>query len=124
MTVSAEPGGRWRCRTAGGLEFGGVAAVALAEGQPVTAAIRPEKLVPGDDEGAARLGPAANTAKGVVEESIYVGDFTRYRVGLGPPGAIVVKVANRFAARPLVPGAAVALAWSPDDTRLFPRSVA
>jgi ABC-type Fe3+/spermidine/putrescine transport system ATPase subunit len=59
--------------------------------------------------------------KGVVEEAIYVGDVTRYRVGLGADGALTIKVPNRFAARPLATGAAVALAWSPDDTRLFPR---
>jgi hypothetical protein len=50
-----------------------------------------------------------------------VGDVTRYRVGLGADGALTIKVPNRFAARPLATGAAVALAWSPDDTRLFPR---
>ena len=122
VTISAERDGRWRCRAAGGLEFCGIGAVPLKAGQPVTAAIRPEKLVPADEASDAALGRGANTCKGLVEEAIYVGDATRYRVGLGPDGAVMVKVPNRFAARPLPPGASVALAWSPDETRLFPRT--
>jgi len=124
VAVAAEGEGRWRCRAAGGLEFGGVAAVPLRAGQSVTAAVRPEKLVQAEDAGAAALGPGANTCKGRVEETIYVGDFTRYRVGLGLDGAVVFKAANRVGVRPPVTGAAVALAWSPEDTRLFPRASA
>ncbi len=124
VAVAAEGEGRWRCRAAGGLEFGGVAAVPLRAGQSVTAAVRPEKLVQAEDAGAAALGPGAKTCKGRVEETIYVGDFTRYRVGLGPDGAVVFKAANRVGVRPPVTGAAVALAWSPEDTRLFPRASA
>ena len=57
----------------------------------------------------------------LVEEAIYVGDATRYRVGLGADGAVMIKVPNRVGARPPATGASVALAWSPEDTRLFPR---
>src|SRR5262244_755813 len=64
VVVDAEPGGHWRCRTAGGLEFRGMGAAALAAGQLVTAAVRPEKLVPADDAGVAALGAGANTCKG------------------------------------------------------------
>jgi putative spermidine/putrescine transport system ATP-binding protein len=124
IAVSAERDGRWRCRAAGGLEFIGVGAVPLQAGQPITAAVRPEKLVQAGDDGAAALGPGANTCKGVVEEAIYVGDVTRYRVGLGADGTLTIKVPNRFGTRPLAAGAAIALAWSPDDTRLFPRATA
>jgi ABC-type Fe3+/spermidine/putrescine transport system ATPase subunit len=124
VAVSAEGDGRWRCRAAGGLEFAGVAAAPLQAGQPVTAAVRPEKLVQAEDAGATAWGAGANACKGLVEEAIYVGDFTRYRVGLGPDGAVVIKVANRVGARPPITGAAVALAWSPEDTRLFPRASA
>src|SRR5262249_51017522 len=100
VVVAAEPDGRWRCRSAGGLEFSGRGAVALAAGQAVTATVRPEKLVPADDPGAAALGAAANTCKGLVEEAIYVGDATRYRVGLGTDGGLVIKMPNRMGARP------------------------
>jgi spermidine/putrescine ABC transporter ATP-binding subunit len=124
IAVSAEGDGRWRCRAAGGLEFSGVGAVPLEAGQPITAAVRPEKLVQAEDAGAASLGPGANTCKGLVEEAIYVGDFTRYRIGLGADGNLIIKVPNRVGARPPATGAAVALAWSPEDTRLFPRASA
>jgi spermidine/putrescine ABC transporter ATP-binding subunit len=124
IAVSAERDGRWRCRAAGGLEFVGVGAQALEAGQAITAAVRPEKLMQAGDDGAAALGPIANTCKGVVEEAIYVGDVTRYRVGLGADGAVTIKVPNRHAVRPLAAGAAIAVSWSPDDTRLFPRAAA
>jgi len=124
VVVAAEHDGRWRCRAAGGLEFSGMAAAALSAGQPVTAAVRPEKLVPADEPGAAALGASANTCKGMVEEAIYVGDVTRYRVGLGADGAVVIKMPNRVGSRPPSTGAALALAWSPEDTRLFPRASA
>jgi len=84
-------------------------------------AVRPEKLVPADDAGVAALGAGANTCKGLVEEAIYVGDATRYRVGLGTDGGLVIKMSNRVGARPPSTGAALTLAWSPEDTRLFPR---
>jgi putative spermidine/putrescine transport system ATP-binding protein len=124
VVVAAERDGRWRCRAAGGLEFSGMGVAALTAGQPVTAAVRPEKLVPADEPGAAALGSGANTCKGMVEEAIYVGDATRYRVGLGADGAVVIKMPNRVGSRPHSTGAALALAWSPEDTRLFPRASA
>jgi putative spermidine/putrescine transport system ATP-binding protein len=124
IAVAALGGERWRCRATGGLEFSGVGAVPLQAGQPVTAAVRPEKLVQAEDAGAAALGPGANSCKGLVEEAIYVGDATRYRVGLGADGALSVKVTNRVGARPAATGAAIALAWSPEDTRIFPRASA
>jgi ABC-type Fe3+/spermidine/putrescine transport system ATPase subunit len=64
---------------------------------------------------------AVNTCKGTVEEVIYVGDATRYRVALGTDGAVTVKVPNRLGLRQHAEGDTVALAWSPDETRLFPR---
>jgi putative spermidine/putrescine transport system ATP-binding protein len=110
--------GRWPVRAAGGLEFRGIGAAPLKPGQAVTAAIRPEKLVPVDDAASA---PAGNACKGTVEEAIYVGDATRYRVSLGADGALTVKVPNRLGLRQHPEGVAVGLAWSPDETRLFPR---
>jgi ABC-type Fe3+/spermidine/putrescine transport system ATPase subunit len=113
-------GGRWLVRAAGGLELRGVGAAPLRTGQPVTAAVRPEKLVPLEDPAASMPG-VINTCKGTVEEAIYVGDATRYRVTLGADGAVTVKVPNRLGLRQHAEGEAVALAWSPDETRIFPR---
>jgi len=122
--LGAAPAGGWLCRAPGGLEFRAAGAGHLQVGQAVTAAIRPEKLVPAEDAAGAGLGAGHNQCKGVVEEAIYAGDATRYRVALGPDGTVTVKIANRLAVRPLVPGTTVSLAWSPDETRLFPRSEA
>jgi spermidine/putrescine ABC transporter ATP-binding subunit len=115
----AAAAGRYRVRTAGGLELQGIGAAPLAAGQAVTAAVRPEKLAP------AEAPPAeGNVAKGVIEELIYAGDATRYRVALGPDGALTVRLPNRLAARPYAVGEAVTLTWDPAETRLFPRDAA
>jgi spermidine/putrescine ABC transporter ATP-binding subunit len=110
---------RWVVRSAGGLELRGVGAVPLVPGQLVTAAVRPEKLVP--TEGAAGAGDALNACKGTVEEAIYVGDTTRYRVALGVDGVMTVKVPNRLGLRQHAEGESVTLAWSPEETRIFAR---
>ncbi|MGH7264498.1 MAG: ABC transporter ATP-binding protein, partial [Candidatus Rokuibacteriota bacterium] len=116
VVLDAGAGGRCLVRAAGGLEFRGVGATGLRAGDRVTGAVRPEKLLTVETP----LG-GLNTCKGSVEEVIYAGDATRYRVALGADGAIAVKVQNRLASRPLAPGAPVTLAWDPGDTRLFPR---
>ncbi len=106
--------GRYRVRVGGGLELEGVATTALHAGQAVTAAIRPEKLSPADGPS-----PHLNGCKGVVEELIYAGDATRYRVALGPDAALTLKIPNRHAVRPYGPGEPVTLVWDPAETRLF-----
>ena len=121
VIAGAPAGGRWRVRAVGGLEFRGIGAVPLRAGQPVTAAVRPEKLVPLEDPAGAAPPDAVNTCKGTVEEAIYVGDATCYRVALGADGVVMVKVPNRLGLRQHAEGEAVALAWSPDETRIFPR---
>jgi putative spermidine/putrescine transport system ATP-binding protein len=121
VVVGAATTGRWLVRAAGGLEFHGVGAVPLQAGQPVTAAVRPEKLVPVDDAASASHIAPVNTCKGTVEEAIYVGDTTRYRVALGADGVMTVKVPNRLGVRQHADGESVALVWSPDETRIFPR---
>jgi putative spermidine/putrescine transport system ATP-binding protein len=133
VVVGASGDGRWLVRASGGLEFRGIAAAPLGADQPVTAAVRPEKLVPIEGPPAtmepAAAGPVTsesgpiNTCKGTVEEAIYVGDATRYRVALGADGAMTVKVPNRLGLRQHSEGDVMALAWSPDETRLFPRGV-
>jgi ABC-type Fe3+/spermidine/putrescine transport system ATPase subunit len=107
-------------RGAGGLEFRGVGPERLRPGQPVTAAVRPEKLTPAE---VAAPG-ASNTGKGAVVEIVYAGDATRYRVALGAAGAVTVKVQNRLGSPAYATGEAITLSWAPAETRLFPRSVA
>jgi putative spermidine/putrescine transport system ATP-binding protein len=115
VVVEAEAGGRYRVRAAAALELTGVGTAPLRPGQPVTAAVRPERLVCGDG------GRGANGCRGVVTEVIYVGDATRYRVALGGKAAVTVKVPNRLGGPAYAPGQALTLAWQPAETRLFPR---
>jgi len=113
-TVVAAADGRARVRTDGGFEFWGTPVAALAAGQRVTAAIRPEKLLT-DEAAAADL----NRGRGVVCEVVYVGDATRYRVAVATAGTLTIKIQNRLAFRPYAVGDPVELAWDPSQTRLF-----
>jgi spermidine/putrescine ABC transporter ATP-binding subunit len=114
---TVEPG-RYLVRTAGGFELVGLAAGLLRDGQPVTAAVRPEKLLVADVPSR-----SLNTCKGTVEDIIYAGDATRYRVAVAADSALTVKVQNRLASRQYAPGDPVALSWDPAETRLFARGL-
>jgi putative spermidine/putrescine transport system ATP-binding protein len=121
VIVGALGEGRWLVRSPGGLEFRGIGAGPLEMSQPVTAAVRPEKLVPLEDPAAATQTGPVNACKGTIEEAIYAGDATRYRVALGADGTVTVKVPNRLGLRQHAEGEAMALGWSAAETRLFPR---
>jgi putative spermidine/putrescine transport system ATP-binding protein len=113
--VAMAEGDRALVRADGGLEFWGVARQPLRAGQRVTSAVRPEKLVLEEP----RL-PELNRCQGIVEEVVYAGDATRYRVALGAVGTLTVKVQNRLASRQYSSGDPVELAWDAGDTRIFP----
>jgi putative spermidine/putrescine transport system ATP-binding protein len=113
--VAAPAGDRVLVRADGGLEFWGVGTAPLRTGERVTSAVRPEKLV-ADEPGSRGL----NRCRGIVEEVVYAGDATRYRVTLGAVGTVTVKVQNRFASRQYTSGDAAELAWDAGDTRIFP----
>ena len=75
----------------------------------VAVGVRPEKL---------RLGPpqqGENTLSGTVKENAYVGVATQYIVTTGA-GDLVVYAQNTDGTRPVVPGSAAALSWSPECT--------
>jgi putative spermidine/putrescine transport system ATP-binding protein len=112
--------GRHLARTRGGVELQGVGAGLIREGQPVTAAVRPEKLTLSEEPPPRPAAGPLNVCKGSIEELIYVGDATRYRVLVGGDGTLTVKVQNRLAARAYRSGEPVFLAWDPAETRLFP----
>jgi putative spermidine/putrescine transport system ATP-binding protein len=112
--------GRYLVRTRGGLDLQGVGVGSLRGGQAVTVAVRPEKVSLADERAGREPSGPANTCKGSVEESIYVGDATRHRVAVGADGVVTVKVQNRLAGRGYRTGEAVLLSWDPAETRLFP----
>jgi spermidine/putrescine transport system ATP-binding protein len=80
----------------------------------VAVGVRPEKL---------RLGPpleGENTLSGTISETAYVGVATQYVVSTGA-GDVVVYVQNLDQARPLRPGSAALLSWSPNSTFVIER---
>ena len=84
-------------------------------GERCTLMLRPEKIA---------LAPAEAHASGglpgEVEEVVYVGEFTRYRVRVAPAVVIGVKTPNTHAALRAKPGDPVRLRWAPADAYLVP----
>ncbi len=74
-----------------------------------TLMVRPEKIT------FASAGRPGAGLDGAVEEVIYVGEFTRYRVRVAPAVVINVKVANTHAASRAKPGDNVRLSWAAAD---------
>jgi putative spermidine/putrescine transport system ATP-binding protein len=84
-------------------------------GAACTLMVRPEKIAIGPAGG----DPSAGLA-GTVEEVVYVGEFTRYRVRVAPEVVIGVKRANIHAAFRAKPGDPVRLGWATADAHLVP----
>ncbi len=86
-------------------------------GERATLMLRPEKIA---------LAPAGldaaepATLLGEVAEAVYVGEFTRYRVRVGPGIVLGVKAANTHAAWRAKPGDPVRLRWAVTDGYLVP----
>jgi ABC-type Fe3+/spermidine/putrescine transport system ATPase subunit len=123
VVVRQTGGGRYLVRTRGGLDLQGVGAGPLREGQPVTVAVRPEKVAFAEEPAPREPSGPVNVGKGSVEELIYVGDATRYRVAVGADGVVTVKVQNRLAGRAYRTGEPVLFTWDPAETRLFPEPI-
>ena len=79
--------------------------------------LRPEKVSLGPVEGSEPVGYL-----GKVEEVIYVGEVTRYRVRTRGGDVLTAKVPNRGGVFRARPGEAVRVWWHPDDGRLLPAS--
>ena len=80
--------------------------------------LRPEKIAlwpAGDDS-------IGDGLAGAVEEVVYVGEFTRYRVRVAPGVVIGVKTANTHAVFRAKPGDPVRLWWAAADAYLVPMS--
>ncbi|MGH6886095.1 MAG: ABC transporter ATP-binding protein, partial [Geminicoccales bacterium] len=87
----------------------------VAAGVPCLLVLRPEKiaLAPAESHGARGIA-------GEVEELIYVGDFTRYRVRGEGGLRFTVKVPNSRRSFRAREGTAVRLSWEPDDACIVP----
>ncbi len=101
--VVAEPGG-WRIRVRH----------TEASGAAVSVAVRPEKLVLGD------VRPDWNAVDATVEEALYLGETTRYRLRARTGHVLCAKRQNRGSAGEYPVGARVTAGWDPVDGRLLP----
>jgi putative spermidine/putrescine transport system ATP-binding protein len=79
-----------------------------------TLMVRPEKIMLGT------AGHPETGLDGTVEEVIYVGEFTRYRVRVAPAAVINVKVANTHAASRAKAGDSARLWWAAADATFLP----
>jgi spermidine/putrescine ABC transporter ATP-binding subunit len=80
-----------------------------ADGQPVSIAVRPEKMSFGDPTTPPAAGAApVNHLSGVVKQAVYSGSSITYRVDVGVE--LIVFAQNRTA-EPLEPGRQVGLTW-------------
>src|SRR5439155_20586775 len=84
-------------------------------GERCTLMLRPEKIALAPAEA-----HASDGLPGEVEEVVYVGEFTRYRVRVAPGVVIGVKTPNTHAALRAKPGDPVRLRWAPADAYLVP----
>ena len=104
-----------RFRTAGGLELSGTSTAQFARGQRVVGAVRPEKIV----LAAAPRAGSANYWPGIIDDVVFAGDTTRYRVRGQGPDVVTVKIQNRDEAQKLGIGSTVGLTWSSTEMQLF-----
>ncbi len=85
-------------------------------GAQATVAVRPEKVLLGDDaEG------RANALRAVVREVIFVGEVRRYEVSLPSGESLVVKQTNRQGVHGPTRGDEVMVGWHEQDSRIVER---
>jgi putrescine transport system ATP-binding protein len=120
-TVAGGEGGRWRISTPSSGAFLLVedAEAALAAGQAVAVAVRPEKMILHRDPPAER----PNVLAGQVWDIGYLGDWTVYRVKLDSGAAVRVSCANvrRFVEAPVTWDQRVYLSFAPDAAVILTR---
>lgn len=86
----------------------------VAPGDRVRVSIRPEKIRLGDSHGLVR-----NCYDGIVDEVIYVGNATKYRVRVHQSLDLTVRTAQKQAAK----GDRLRLSWEPNDAILLHAAV-
>jgi ABC-type Fe3+/spermidine/putrescine transport system ATPase subunit len=86
----------------------------FAVGERVHLSIRPEKIFFLDE-----LGGMGFTVSGTVEETIYMGDITKYYVRLGQEEVLIIKQHNREGIRQPCKGEEVVMGWSPANSALL-----
>jgi putative spermidine/putrescine transport system ATP-binding protein len=83
-----------------------------------TFSLRPEKVLVG--EAAEHL---ENSYEGTVQEFLYLGEFTKYRISLSPSIELTVKVTNRKGKKLLAKGEKTAIGWEREEILLVESDV-
>jgi ABC-type Fe3+/spermidine/putrescine transport system ATPase subunit len=78
-----------------------------------TYSLRPEKILVG--ESAERV---ENSYEGIVQEFLYLGEFTKYRIELSPDIELTVKATNRKGRKLLSRGEKTAVGWEKEEMLL------
>lgn len=93
-----------------GLQISGVLQDSSVNLEEATVMVRPESIVPaGEPDGL----PMA--FEGKVEETIYLGEVTRYRIRLGPSTVVTATWQNHAGAQILKPGSTTRVGWHIED---------
>lgn len=95
----------------GGLTFRCVAPAGLTSGQPVTVALRFEKVTLGGNP----QSPEGTGCKVTVTEKMYLGGIFRFVTRTGDDVLLTADVSNMKTARPVAEGDSVYLSWRPAD---------
>lgn len=80
----------------------------LRTGDRVAIAVRPERIVLGEERGENRL-------EGTIQEIIYVGEATKFRIGIGAGRTLIVKQPSRMETMRWQRGDRVVMSWRVDD---------
>ncbi len=86
--------------------------------QWVTYSLRPEKILIGDAAGKVR-----NSYRGVVQEFLYLGEFTKYRIRLSSRIKLTIKATNRRGQQRWDKGDQVLVGWGRDEMLLVETDV-
>ncbi|MCL4459911.1 MAG: ABC transporter ATP-binding protein [Chloroflexi bacterium] len=99
--------------TEGGLTIQTVRSDEVSPGQRVSVALRPEKIL---FVGKDIAGP--NRWEGIIEEVIYIGEITKYRIGTVGGEILTVRLQNRLETPRLRKGDRVILGWGLEDAKI------
>ncbi len=94
-TIALDTGGQAQCAVPGG-----------EIGQPVTLALRPEKI------SFAAAADGINQARGTVTDVVFSGNSTTYRVAIGDRSMTLFR--QNLSGNPIAPGTQVTLSWASD----------
>lgn len=98
-------------KTEDGLQIAGALRDSSVNPEKATVMVRPESIIPvGEPEG------LSMTFEGKVEEVIYLGEVTRYRIRLGSSTVVIATWQNRAGVQLLKPGNTTRVGWHVEDT--------